>query len=193
MSWVHDVINRQTEEAILKADRIGVKVLSLAAFNKNKRVLSEFVVVLQNEALNGVHGNTLTVVVILNEIPQDVEEVFLTGATSKFGRVIAIYLARSKVRVLSTERFISIWKEIPLDNRHLLIQVTKYQETKQCKTWIMGKWTTPSEQNWAPPGTHFRHFVVPLVFEFRRDFTYSKLPAMKLPVDVEGLGICEVM
>lgn len=72
--------------------------------------------VLQNEALNGggklfvmkhpdlkvrvVHGNTLTAAVILNEIPQDVEEVFLTGATSKLGRAIAIYLARRKVRVL---------------------------------------------------------------------------------------------
>lgn len=70
----------------------------------------------QNEALNGggklfvmklpdlkvrvVHGNTLTAAVILNEIPQDVEEVFLTGATSKLGRAIAIYLARNKVRVL---------------------------------------------------------------------------------------------
>lgn len=71
---------------------------------------------MQNEALNGggtlfikkhpnlrvrvVHGNTLTAAVILNEIPQDVKEVFLTGATSKLGRAIALYLARRKVKVL---------------------------------------------------------------------------------------------
>lgn len=71
---------------------------------------------LQNEALNGggtlfvnkhpnlrvrvVHGNTLTAAVILNEIPDDVEEVFLTGATSKLGRAIALYLSRKHVRVL---------------------------------------------------------------------------------------------
>lgn len=70
----------------------------------------------QNEALNGggtlfvekhpnlrvrvVHGNTLTAAVILNEIPKDVKEVFLTGATSKLGRAIALYLCRRKVRVL---------------------------------------------------------------------------------------------
>lgn len=70
----------------------------------------------QNESLNGggmlfvnkhpdlkvcvVHGNTLTAAVILNKIPQDVDEVFLTGSTSKLGRAIALYLARRRVRVL---------------------------------------------------------------------------------------------
>lgn len=47
-----------------------------------------------------VHGNTLTAAVILKEIPQNVSEVFLTGATSKLGRVIALYLCRRQVRVL---------------------------------------------------------------------------------------------
>lgn len=70
----------------------------------------------QNEALNGggklfvdkhpnlrvrvVHGNTLTAAVIIDEIPKDVEEVFLTGATSKLGRAIALYLCQKKVKVL---------------------------------------------------------------------------------------------
>lgn len=70
----------------------------------------------QNESLNGggtlfvnkhpnlrvrvVHGNTLTAAVILNELPKDVKEVFLTGATSKLGRAIALYLCRKRVRVL---------------------------------------------------------------------------------------------
>lgn len=71
---------------------------------------------MQNEALNGggmlfvekhpdlkvrvVHGNTLTAAVILDEIDDDVTDVFLTGATSKLGRAIALYLCRRKVRVL---------------------------------------------------------------------------------------------
>ena len=77
---------------------------------------SIFSLYLQNEALNGggtlfvskhpnlrvrvVHGNTLTAAVILNEIPSNVREVFLTGATSKLGRAIALYLCRKKIRVL---------------------------------------------------------------------------------------------
>jgi hypothetical protein len=47
-----------------------------------------------------VHGNTLTAAVILDEIPKDATEVFLTGATSKLGRAIALYLCQKKVKVL---------------------------------------------------------------------------------------------
>lgn len=51
-----------------------------------------------------VHGNTLTAAVILNDVPKDVKEVFLTGATSKLGRAIALYLCQKKVRVLVSPR-----------------------------------------------------------------------------------------
>ncbi len=76
----------------------------------------------QNESLNGggtyfvnkhkdlririVHGNTLTVAVILNTIGTDVKEIFLTGATSKIGRAVAIYLCRQGVRVMVSERLL---------------------------------------------------------------------------------------
>lgn len=72
----------------------------------------------QNESLNGggtlyvkkhpelrvrvVHGNTLTAAVVINGIPKDATEVFLTGATSKLGRAIALYLCRRRIRVLVT-------------------------------------------------------------------------------------------
>lgn len=60
------------------------------------------------------------------------------------------------------------------------------------KTWIVGKWLYPREQRWAPSGTHFHQFVVPPIFGFRKDCTYGKLAAIKLPKDVQGLGMCEV-
>ncbi|KAJ0603590.1 putative fatty acid hydroxylase, NAD(P)-binding domain superfamily [Helianthus annuus] len=198
LPFAKDGINNQIEEAILMADRIGVKVLSLAALNKNEALNGGgklFVTKHPDLKVRVVHGNTLTAAVILNEISQDVKEVFLTGATSKLGRAIALYLARRQVRVLmltqSTERFKSIQKEASPENQNLLVQVTKLQAAKHCKTWIIGKWTTPREQRWAPAGTHFHQFVVPPVFEFRTDCTYSKLAAMKLPDDVQGLGTCE--
>lgn len=191
-------INKHIEQAILRADRLGVKVISLAALNKNEALNGGgtlFVNKFPDLKVRVVHGNTLTAAVILNEIPQDVKEVFLAGATSKLGRAIALYLARRRVRVLmltqSTDRFMRIQKEAPLDRQNFLVQVTKYQAAKHCKTWIIGKWTTPREQCWAPPGTHFHQFVVPPLISFRRDCTYSKLAAMKLPEDVEGLGSCE--
>ncbi|KAG5403688.1 hypothetical protein IGI04_009807 [Brassica rapa subsp. trilocularis] len=178
-------INNHIEAAILRADKLGVKVISLAALNKN-------------EALNGggtlfvnkhpdlrvrvVHGNTLTAAVILNGVPKDVKEVFLIGATSKLGRAIALYLCRRGVRVLmltlSVERFEKIQKEAPSEFQKYLVQVTKYNSAQHCKSW-------------APAGTHFHQFVVPPILKFRRNCTYDELAAMRLPKDVQGLGTCE--
>ncbi|KAK8661027.1 hypothetical protein V6N13_051929 [Hibiscus sabdariffa] len=191
-------INKRIEEAILRADRIGVKVISLAALNKNEALNGGGTLFVEKHPelkVRVVHGNTLTAAVILHEIPKDVEEVFLTGATSKLGRAIALHLCRRRVRVLmltsSTERFQKIQREAPVDCQNYLVQVTKYQAAQNCKTWIVGKWITPREQNWAPSGTHFHQFVVPPVLAFRRDCTYGDLAAMRLPDDVQGLGSCE--
>uniref|UniRef100_A0A164W3Z5 Uncharacterized protein n=1 Tax=Daucus carota subsp. sativus TaxID=79200 RepID=A0A164W3Z5_DAUCS len=191
-------INKHIEDAILRADRLGVKVINLAALNKNEALNGGgalFVSKHPKLRIRVVHGNTLTAAVILKGIPQDVTEVFVSGSTSKLGRAIAIYLARRRVRVLmltkSTERFTTIQKEAPVDCQNFLVQVTEYQAAKHCKTWIIGKWTTPQEQRWAPPGTHFHQFVVPTIISFRGDCTYGSLAAMKLPDNVEGLGMCE--
>lgn len=191
-------INNKIEEAILRADRLGIKVISLAALNKNEALNGGgtlFVNKHPNLRVRVVHGNTLTAAVILNEIPDDVNEVFLTGATSKLGRAIALYLCRRKVRVLmltsSAERFQKIQKEAPADYQKYLVQVTKYQAAQNCKTWIVGKWITPREQSFAPSGAHFHQFVVPPILRFRRDCTYGDLAAMRLPEDVQGLGSCE--
>ncbi|KAL6555199.1 Very-long-chain aldehyde decarbonylase cer3 [Orobanche gracilis] len=133
-------INKHIEEAILRANRLGVKVISLAALNKNEALNGGgtlFVNKHPNLKVRVVHGNTLTAAVILNEIPQNVTEVFLTGATSKLGRAIALYLCRKRVRVLmltlSTERFRNIKNEAPDDCQKYLVQVTKYQAAQNCK------------------------------------------------------------
>uniref|UniRef100_A0A2C9UM58 Fatty acid hydroxylase domain-containing protein n=1 Tax=Manihot esculenta TaxID=3983 RepID=A0A2C9UM58_MANES len=198
LPFAQEGINKHIEDAILRADRDGVKVISLAALNKNEALNGGgtlFVNKHPNLRVRVVHGNTLTAAVILNEISEDVKEVFLTGATSKLGRAIALYLCRRRVRVLmltlSTERFQNIVEEAPLDCQSYLVQVTKYQAARNCKTWIVGKWITPGEQRWAPKGAHFHQFVVPPILSFRRDCTYGDLAAMRLPDDVEGLGCCE--
>lgn len=70
---------------------------------------------LQGESLNGggqlfvaknknlhvrvVTGDTLTAAIVLDRLPKDVKEVFLTGS-SEISRAIAIYLCRRGVRVL---------------------------------------------------------------------------------------------
>ncbi|KAL7228047.1 hypothetical protein ACSBR1_022843 [Camellia fascicularis] len=198
LPFAREGINKHIEEAILRADRLGVKVLTLAALNKNEALNGGgmlFVNKHPNLKVRVVHGNTLTAAVTLNQIPEDVDEVFLTGATSKLGRAIALYLCRRRIRVfmltLSIERFEKIQKEAPIEFQKYLVQVTNHQAAKNCKTWVVGKWITPREQSWAPAGTHFHQFVVPPILPFRRDCTYSDLAAMKFPDDVRGLGYCE--
>ncbi|OWM89944.1 hypothetical protein CDL15_Pgr012581 [Punica granatum] len=145
LPFAADGINKQIEEAILKADRLGVKVISLAALNKNEALNGGgtlFVSKHEDLKVRVVHGNTLTAAVILNDVPKDVEEVFLTGATSKLGRAIALYLCRKKIRVLmltlSTERYQKIQKEAPLDCQSYLVQVTKYQAARNyMDSWEM--------------------------------------------------------
>ncbi|KAL8127028.1 very-long-chain aldehyde decarbonylase CER3-like [Apium graveolens] len=198
LPFASEGINNLIEAAILRADKLGVKVISLAALNKNESLNGGGMLFVEKHPdlkVRVVHGNTLTAAVILDEIDKDVTEVFLTGATSKLGRAIALYLCRRKVRVLmltsAAERFLKIKKEAPVEFQKYLVQVTKYQAAEHCKTWIVGKWITPREQKWAPPGTHFHQFVVPPIFAIRKDCTYGDLAAMRLPDDVEGLGSCE--
>lgn len=113
---------------------------------------------MQNEALNGggtlfvnkhpnlrvrvVHGNTLTAAVILNEIPEDVKEVFLTGATSKLGRAIALYLSQRRVRVLVSVPTLPIFFIkflISIYNLQIVMAIYKYaslvlmEKNKYCR------------------------------------------------------------
>lgn len=60
------------------------------------------------------------------------------------------------------------------------------------QTWIVGKWTWAKDQQFAPPGTFFHQFVVPVIQEVRKDCTYGQLAGMCLPKDVKGLRTCEV-
>ncbi|CAM6108701.1 unnamed protein product [Calypogeia fissa] len=191
-------INKLIEEAILRADAKGAQVIVLGALNKNEDLNGGgvlFVKKCPNLRIRVVHGNTLTTAVILDKLPRDVSEIFLTGATSKLGRAIALYLCRRQVRVLmltsSKERFETILNEAPAEFQRFLVQVTKYQDGKDCKTWVMGKWAFAKDQKWAPAGTHFHQFVVPPISELRKDCTYGELAGMRLPKAVKGLRSCE--
>ncbi|XP_004252089.1 very-long-chain aldehyde decarbonylase CER3-like [Solanum lycopersicum] len=185
-------INNQIEQAILRANKLGVKVISLAALNKNEGLNGGGILFINkypNLKVRVVHGNTLTAGVIVNQITKhDVNEVFLSGA-------IALYLCTKQVRVLmstsSSERFQKILKEAPYEYQKYLVHVTKYQAAKNCKTCIVGKWITPREQKFAPVGAHFHQFVVPPILPYRNDCTYGDLAAMRLPPHVKGLGSCE--
>jgi hypothetical protein len=49
------------------------------------------------------------------------------------------------------------------------------------QNWVVGRWHSAKEQAFAPPGTHFNQFVVPLLTPARKDCTYSQQVSIRLP------------
>lgn len=196
---LHKRINKLLEEAILEADRMGVKVLTLGALNKNEALNGGgllFVEKFKDLKVRVCHGNTLTTSVLLHELAEDVTEVFLTGSTSKIGKAIALYLCKKHVKVLmltaSEERFDAVVKEAPKECRQYLVRATKYQAGQNCKTWIIGKWAGYHAQQRAPPGTHFHQFTLPPIIHFRKDCVYHDSVGIRLPEKlVQGVNSCE--
>lgn len=193
-------INKKIEEAILDADAAGVRVIGLGALNKN-------------ETLNGggalfvdklgkslktrvVHGNTLTAAAILKKFPSDCKEIFLTGATSKLGRAIALYCAEQGIKVVmyttSEERFEKIRSEAAKKDQYLITQSTSLEDGAKIKDWVIGKHCGEKDQRWAPHGATFHQFVVPPIPETRDDCVYTDLPAFKLPKGAKDFRSCEM-
>jgi WAX2 C-terminal domain/Fatty acid hydroxylase superfamily len=196
--WINDKI----QSAILAANDSGVKVIGLGALNKN-------------EALNGggklfvdtlgdrlkvrvVHGNTLTAAAVIQKIPLDAQEVFVTGATSKLGRAISLYLAETRgIRVVmytkAKERFDKIRDEASDQAKPLLIHASKMEAGANIRDWIVGKFCSPKDQAKAPAGATFHQFVVPPLVESRKkDCHYTELPAFRMPPDTKDFKTCEM-
>eukprot|EP01018_Ginkgo_biloba_P039719 Gb_32154 [translate_table: standard] len=191
-------INKLIEEAILEADKRGVKVIALGGLNKNEALNGGgalFVKKHPNLRVRVVHGNTLTTSVLLHELPHEVTQVLLTGSTSKIGKAIALYLCRRRVRVMmltsSRERFEAVKNQAAAEDQQYLVQVHDYKAGQFCKTWIIGAWATQNDQKWAPSGTHFYQFAFPKIIESRKDCTYGESSALRLPEITQGVNFCE--
>ncbi|KAJ7533238.1 hypothetical protein O6H91_13G039100 [Diphasiastrum complanatum] len=199
LSFEKKRITRLIEQAILEAEKGGARVISLSALNKNESLNGGgtlFVNKHKDLRIRIINGNTLTAAVILNKLPTDLKQIFLTGAMSHIGRAIAIYLCQRGVQVMmlttSQDQYETILAEVPVQYRGNLVQVVKYQDGQHCSVWVIGKALTPSEQKWAPSGTHFHQFVLAPILESRKDCIYEKLPAMQVPKDMKGLRSCEM-
>lgn len=194
-------INRLLKSAILKADAKGLQVIGLGALNKaeplnggGKQLLEE-ILAERELSVRVVHGNTLTAGAVLKELPANIDEIFLTGSTSKLGRAVALYLSARGTRVLmytkSAERFAAVRDEAKPEHQKLLVHVSSLKEGAQCKTWVVGTALGAKEQAHAPRGTFFHQFVVPPIDETRKDCSYGKLAAMRLP-DKTLMRACEM-
>jgi len=194
MKSEHTRINSHIRKAILSADAAGTKVVGLGALNKAEflnRGGAVFVEEMPDLKVRVVHGNTLTTAVLIKTLPKGLTQVFLTGATSKIGKAMAIYLAESGVRVMcltpSAERFEALAASAKAEYRHNLTHCLRVADGADCDQWVVGKPLSAKDQGFAPKGTTFTQFVVPPIEEVRSDCTYGDLPGMKLPDKVVGV------
>ena len=125
------------------------------------------------------------------------QEVFLTGATSKLGRALALYLSERGVRVrmltASAERFDAIAAEATTAaQRALLVRAERLEDGAASRIWLVGKHLTAAQQALAPAGAEFHQFVVPPISPARADCVYTGLPAFKVPREAKGFRSCEM-
>ena len=200
LQWRWGALNRHIARAIAAADEAGVKVIGLGALNKNEALNGGgklFVDSAPQLRVRVVHGNTLTAAAILRKLPPSCRKVFLTGATSKLGRAVALYLSERGVVVhmltSSRQRYADIVAEArsPAQAARLLL-ATSLEDGAECCTWVVGKHLSVAEQASAPRGTTFHQFVVPPLPAARPDCFYTGLPAFRLPPGAKGFRSCEM-
>ncbi|OGZ40137.1 MAG: hypothetical protein A3I20_00035 [Candidatus Portnoybacteria bacterium RIFCSPLOWO2_02_FULL_40_15] len=152
-SWLgnYEKIRQRILEAVLAAQESS-DVIGLGALTKAEWITSggEWIVKRLGSRLKVpiVHGDTLTAAAVIEAAKviirqRGIKQVFLTGASSKIGRAVALSLAQSGVRVkMFTQdyhRFSSIQAEARPPERPLLEWATDFENGRDCLFWITGK------------------------------------------------------
>jgi len=175
---------RQRILATVLAIQDHVDVIGLGALAKDERVTQggKWIVDQLGDRLRKpiVHGDTLTAAAVIHQVLAVLEKfsikspVFLTGSTSKIGRVIAIALAKRGIKVLmytqDEGRFRSIADEAG-DSVGNLKRTEFLSDGSVCSLWITGK-AIPSGADLykhIPQGAVVLNFSVPNPLK-KRDF-----------------------
>lgn len=168
-------IRRRIVETVLKVQD-QVDVIGLGALTKAEWLTKggQWIV----DELGGrlkvpiVHGDTLTAAAVVMQARQLMDQngidtpVFMTGATSKIGRAVALVLAAEGRDVImmteSRQRFDAIRMEAGVSGKHIRLS-EDLNAGKDCKLWITGK-AIPSGVkllNEIPQGACVLNFSVP--------------------------------
>lgn len=114
-----------------------------------------------------VHGDTLTAATVVKRILQfNPTSVFLTGATSKIGRAVALELASRGITVKllteSKKRFAEIKNEAS-DFGQFIVWATSLKEGADCPLWVTGKAEPAGKKllGYIPKGATVINFSVP--------------------------------
>ena len=180
----HDVIAQKAiEDAVVAADKEGVKVCGLGALNKAHWINHGGDDILKHHPhlrTRVVHGNTMTAAAVLASVPRGTTDVVMTGCTSKVGRALAIRLALDgcTVQMLteSQQRFQDVVNdvaEIDASAARRLVRQTDLSAPgcRQSPVWIIGKWMQNADQKHIPKGAVVLNYCFPPPPGLRHDVT----------------------
>ncbi|XVF68280.1 hypothetical protein PTKIN_Ptkin10aG0192300 [Pterospermum kingtungense] len=181
------VVSDLIEEAILEADKKGVKVLSLGLLNKNELNRNGELYIERHPKLKIrlVDGSSLAAAVVINGIPKETSQVLLKGKVSKVSYAIALALCQRGIQVATINE--DKYKKLSDEFANNLLLPDNYDQ----EIWLVGEGFTEGEQLKAKKGTIFIPFSQFPPKKVRKDCYYHTTPAMLAPKSLENLHSCE--
>lgn len=192
LSWEREAINDLIEEAILEAEKKGVKVLSLGLLNQAKELNEGGELYIQKYPelrVRIVDGSSLAAAVVLNSIPAGTKRILLAGNVSNVAHAIAFTLCKRGIQVLMTKKheFHMLKSQMPESTASYLTLSNSYSP----QVWIVGDGLDDTEQKRAPKGTQFIPFSQFPPKKLNKNCIYNTTPAMKIPEAFENMHTCE--
>ncbi|TKY68824.1 CER 2 [Spatholobus suberectus] len=184
-------IKKMIEEAILDADRKGIKVLSLGLMNQGQELnIYGGLYVSRHPKLKVkvVDGSSLAVAVVLNSIPKGTTQVLLRGKLTKVAYALAFTLCQQGIKVATIHKddYMKLKNSFNNSETNLII-ANNYTQM----TWLVGDELTEEEQLKASKGTLFIPYSQFPPRKYRKDCFYHCTPAMLIPSRVENVHSCE--
>ncbi|KAK2433734.1 very-long-chain aldehyde decarbonylase CER1 [Trifolium repens] len=179
------------EETIMKADLIGVKVISLGLLNQRQELSAHCGLYIQRHPkmnIKVVDGSSLVVATILNSIPKGNNQVLLRGRFNKIALAIinALCIKNVQVTVLYRDELKDLEQRVTMSNGCLALS-----SMEPPKIWLVGDEWDEDEQIQASEGSLFIPFSHFPPKKMRKDCFYHYTPAMITPPALINMHSCE--
>ncbi|KAJ4727337.1 protein ECERIFERUM 1-like [Melia azedarach] len=192
LPWRREAISSLIEEAILEADKKGVKVMSLGLLNQGEELNRNGELYIErhpNLRIKLVDGSRLAAAFLINTIPKAGTQVLVRGNLTKVAHATASALCQRGIQVatLRKDDYEKLKLRIPGESQRNLVLSTSYDH----KIWLVGDELTEKEQSRASKGTIFIPYTQIPPRKLRKDCFYHSTPAMIIPPSLDNMHSCE--
>ncbi|MED6135845.1 hypothetical protein PIB30_050447 [Stylosanthes scabra] len=187
-----ETLNKLIEDAILEAERGGVKVLSLGLLNQGDKLNKYGELYIKsnpNLKIKIVDGSSLVVAIVVNSIPKEATQVLLCGQLNKVSYAIANALCQrgTKITTMYKNDYEILQSIISTDFKKNLVFTGSYT----AKIWLVGDQLNEDEQKMARKGTLFIPYSQFPPKKLRKDCFYHVTPSMEIPSSLLNVHSCE--